>query len=46
MLKRFRYFNFYVNLKKCEFFIIKIEFLNFIIFIDNILINKRKIKAI
>ena len=46
MFKKLYRFNLYMNLKKCEFFIIKIEFLNFIIFINNVLINKRKIKTI
>lgn len=46
MLKRLYRFNLYVNLKKYEFFIIKIELLNFIMFIDNVLMNKYKIKTI
>ena len=46
MFKKLDYFNLYMNLKKCELFIIKIEFLNFIMFINNVLMNKRKIKAI
>ena len=46
MFKRFRYFNLYVNLEKYEFFIIKVEFLSFIMFINNVLINKRRTKAI
>ena len=36
----------YVNLKKCEFVITKIEFLNFIIFIENVQMNSKKIRII
>ena len=43
MFKKLRRFNLYINLKKCEFFIKKIEFLNFIMFIDNVTMNKRRI---
>ena len=46
VLKRLRRFSLYTSLKKCEFFIIEFEFLDFIIFIDNVAINKRRVKAI
>ena len=36
----------YVNLKKCEFVIDQIEFLNFIVFIENIQMNSKKIRII
>ena len=35
-----------MSLKKYEFFIIKIEFLSFVIFIIDVAIDKRKIKII
>ena len=35
-----------MSLKKCEFFIIKIKFLDFVIFINSVIINKRKIEII
>ena len=43
---RFKRSNLYLNLKKYKFFIIKIEFISFIISIINVFINKRKIKII
>ena len=46
MLKRLRRFSLYISLKKCEFFIIEVEFLDFIIFIDDVVMNKRRVKAI
>ena len=46
VLQRFRKFELYANLKKCNFFIKKIKYLNFIINIDNITINSRRIKII
>ena len=46
MLKRLRNFNLYVNLKKCEFNIIQVEFLNFIIFTKKIRMNEKKIRII
>ena len=46
MFERLHRFNLYINLKKCEFFIIKIKILNFIMFINNVSMNKRRIKTI
>ena len=46
MLKRLRNFTLYVNLKKCEFNIIQVEFLNFIIFTKKIRMNEKKIRII
>ena len=46
MLKRLKKYQLYVNLKKCQFFIIKVEFLNFVIFIKKICINKKRIRII
>ncbi len=42
ILKRLRKFKLYASLKKCEFFITKVNFLKFIIFIKNILMNSSK----
>jgi len=46
ILERLRKFKLYASLKKCEFFIIKVNFLKFIIFIKNILMNSSKINII
>ena len=46
VLKRLKRFSLYTSLKKCEFFIIKVEFLDFIMFINNVAMNKRRVKAI
>ena len=46
VLERLRRFSLYASLKKCEFFIIEVEFLDFMIFIDNVAMNKRRVKAI
>ena len=46
VLERLRRFSLYVSLKKCEFFITEVEFLDFIMFIDNVAMNKRRVKAI
>ena len=46
MLKRLKNYQLYVNLKKCRFVIIEIEFLNFIIFTKKIRINKKRIRII
>ena len=46
VLKRLRRFSLYISLKKCEFFITEVEFLDFIMFIDNVAMNKRRVKAI
>ena len=46
MLERLRRFSLYVSLKKCEFFITEVEFLDFMMFIDDVAMNKRRVKAI
>ena len=46
IFERLKQYQLYVNLKKCEFIITKIEFLNFIVFIENIQINSKKIRII
>ena len=46
VLERLRRFSLYTSLKKCKFFITEVEFLDFIIFIDNVAMNKRRVKAI
>ena len=46
VLKRLRRFSLYASLKKCEFFTTEVEFLDFIIFIDDVTMNKRRVKAI
>jgi hypothetical protein len=46
MFERFRTYELYVNLKKCEFVIKQIEFLNFIIFIDEINMNTKRMRTI
>jgi len=46
ILERLRKFKLYASLKKCEFFIIKVNFLEFVIFIKNILMNSSRINII
>ena len=46
MLKRLKNDQLYINLKKCRFIIIKIEFLNFIIFTKKIRINEKRVRII
>ena len=46
IFERFHDYELYVNLKKCEFNIIQIEFLNFIIFVDEINMNSKRIRTI
>ena len=43
ILKRLKNYELYINLKKCEFDIDKIDFLNFIIFIKEIRMNSKRI---
>ena len=43
VLKRFKNYKLYINLKKCEFDINKIDFLNFIIFTKEIQMNSKQI---
>ena len=43
VLKRFKNYELYVNLKKCKFDIDEIEFLNFIIFIKKMRMNLKRI---
>ncbi len=46
ILKKLRKFKLYASLKKCEFFIIKVNFLEFVIFIENVLMNSSKVDII
>ena len=46
VLQRLRKFKLYANLKKCDFFVKKIKYLNFIVNIDDIAMNSRRIKII
>ncbi len=46
ILKRLRKFKLYASLKKCEFFITKVNFLKFVIFIKNISMNSSRINII
>ena len=41
VLERLRRFSLYTSLKKCEFFITEVEFLDFMMFIDDVAMNKR-----
>ena len=46
ILKRLRKFKLYASLKKCEFFITKMNFLEFVIFIESISMNSSRINII
>ena len=46
IFKRFKNYELYVNLKKCEFDIDEIEFLSFIIFIKEMRMNSKQIQMI
>ncbi len=46
ILKRLRKFKLYASLKKCAFFIIKVNFLEFVVFIESISMNLSKIDII
>ncbi len=46
ILKRLRKFKLYASLKKCEFFITKVNFLKFIIFIKSVSMNSSRINII
>lgn len=46
VLKRLRRFDLYASLKKCEFFTTKVEFLSFIILINGVSIDKRRVDTI
>ena len=46
IFKRLRQFQLFVNLKKCQFDIKKIEFLKFIVFIDEIRMNLKRMRTI
>ena len=46
IFQRLRQFQLFVNLKKCQFDIKKIEFLKFIIFIDKIWMNLKRMRTI
>ncbi len=46
ILKRLRKFKLYASLKKCEFFITKVNFLEFVIFIESVSMNSSRIDII
>ncbi len=46
ILKKLRKFKLYASLKKCEFFIIKVNFLEFVIFIESVSMNSSRINII
>ena len=46
VLERLRRFSLYASLKKCEFFITEVEFLDFMVSINGVAMNKRRMKAI
>ncbi len=46
ILKRLRKFKLYASLKKCEFFITKVNFLKFVVFTENISMNLSRINII
>ncbi len=46
ILKRLRKFKLYASLKKCKFFITKVNFLKFIIFTKSVLMNSSKVNII
>ena len=46
IFERLKQYQLYINLKKYEFVITKIEFLNFIVFIKNVQMNSKKIRII
>jgi hypothetical protein len=46
ILERLRKFKLYASLKKCEFFITKVNFLKFIIFIESVSMNSSKVDII
>ncbi len=46
ILERLRKFKLYASLKKCKFFIIKVNFLKFIIFTESVLMNSSKVNII
>ena len=46
IFKRLRQFQLFVNLKKCQFDIKEVEFLKFIVFIDEIRMNSKRMRTI
>ncbi len=46
ILEKLRKFKLYISLKKCEFFITKVNFLKFVIFTENISMNLSKVDII
>ncbi len=46
ILERLRKFKLYTSLKKCEFFITKVNFLKFVIFIESVSMNSSRINII
>jgi len=46
ILERLRKFKLYASLKKCEFFITKVNFLEFVVFTESVLMNSSRIDII
>ena len=46
VLERLRKYRLYANLKKCEFSTTQVEFLGFIVFIDGVTMNQRRVDTI
>ena len=46
VLRRLRKFDLYANLKKCEFFVQKVEYLGFIVSVDGIEMDSRRVDTI
>ena len=46
IFKRLRQFQLFINLKKCQFNIKEIEFLKFIVFINEVRMNSKRMQTI
>ena len=46
VLKRLRDYQLYVNLKKCQFVIIEVEFLDFVVFTKKVRMNEKRVRII
>ena len=46
MLVKFKIIDFYLNIDKCEFFVIEVKYFDFVIIIENVKMNFDKIKTI
>ena len=46
ILKKLRKFKLYISLKKCEFFIIKVNFLEFVVFTESVSMNLNRVDII